>query len=437
MQEVRMILQRSLSLIAVIGFLASLSALNLGMFGLQKAAAAQLTSRSVTISSSAPGGENNGTAGTGNNGTSARHTFAFTTPTTGNIGGMLFQYCTTAIGTCTAPTGMNTETMTALNSTTGFTGTFTQDITTDANTASNINTNYPGCVNGPGGDTLGQANCLLISTGSPVSETTGARTVSFGSAGGGWVTNPTAVGNYFVRVYTFTTNTYATMVDDGTVAFSIDTTINVTAIVKETLGFSTTALNSAAGVPAETSACVALTGTGSIALGDAQGALSISQAYDKQSYFRLFSNSVNGTTVKYSGDTLKKGAQDIDPMTGAENAASTTSLVGTEQFGIAITTAPDTSGGVLDLSTTFGAAGQVALDSLYDEGAGTITNAGTAEFRFDVASLTTPTTIASSASTGGYVTCDTAAVRYLGNISPNTPAGVYTTRINYIATPTY
>lgn len=58
-----------------------------------------------------------------------------------------------------------------------------------------------------------------------------------------------------------------------------------------------------------------------------------------------------------------------------------------------------------------------------------------AQFAFDPMSDTIPAPIASESSQ--VVDCVTAKVRYIGNIAATTPAGIYTTKINYIAAPQY
>jgi len=71
----------------------------------------------------------------------------------------------------------------------------------------------------------------------------------------------------------------------------------------------------------------------------------------------------------------------------------------------------------------------------YANGAGTITSGGTALFAFDKMSDTVPAAIASENS--DVVDCVTAKMRYIANIAATTPAGIYTTKINYIAAPQY
>jgi len=71
----------------------------------------------------------------------------------------------------------------------------------------------------------------------------------------------------------------------------------------------------------------------------------------------------------------------------------------------------------------------------YGGGAGTITGGGTAEFAFDSQSDTVPAPIATESSQ--VVDCVTGKMRYIANIAATTPAGIYTTKVNYIAAPQY
>ena len=75
----------------------------------------------------------------------------------------------------------------------------------------------------------------------------------------------------------------------------------------------------------------------------------------------------------------------------------------------------------------------------YDSAAGTLDNgtggAGTAQFKFKASSSTVPEVIAQQ--NESVVSCATAKMRYVGNIGADTPAGVYTTKINYLAAPQY
>jgi hypothetical protein len=233
-------------------------------------------------------------------------------------------------------------------------------------------------------------------------------------------------------------------------------------------------------------------------LGDqsAESSLDTTHTYATHSYWRLSSNSSAGATVYYSGHTLSNTSGDeIEPI----GTTADTSAPGSEQFGLALdataVTGPDTGGtwddssygvdyrhdatyenaadnsaagltpntvnGVHDsLLTTLGAVNTPPwdytglnqsyhtpkLDPLapmdgtggttdYGSGSGTIGSSGTASFAFDKMSDTIPAAIASE--NNQVVDCVTGKMRYIANIAATTPAGIYTTKINYIAAPQY
>lgn len=417
MTAIRNFLKRSSYLtVALLSFAAWVVA-DVSLFS-QKADAAQLTARKLTISSSANGSIGVGSPGTGGNGNKAKYTFAFTIPTTGNVGSVLFQVCTTPLPgtTCTAPTGFTAANATSVATTgTGFTG-FSVD----------TSTNLTGAPYSCSGTSPGRANCIGI-TRTAASVTGGAAvTAEFGGGASDYITNPTTDNAaFFVRITTYSDNAFATPVDQGSVANSTAQQIDITAKVQETLNFSVGATTGDPGA-----GCAAISdASGALALGDpTEGTLSFQQAYDAHSYFRVSTNANGGTVVYYSGDTLKSGANSITAAGTTQPTPSTAvaSAVGTSQFGLAIDSS-DTGTGKHSFTN-------LAASAPYTAGNGTITNGGTALFAFAPSSVTTPVAIASAS---GTVTCDTGSVRYLGNISTTTPPGIYTTTITYIATPTY
>jgi len=219
-----------------------------------------------------------------------------------------------------------------------------------------------------------------------------------------------------------------------------------------------------------------------LALGDqtSESSLDTTHTYATHSYWRLSSNSSAGATVYYSGHTLSNTSGDeIAPI----GTTAKTSAPGSEQFGLAIDTTPLSGGHTFDdatlgvdystagstyenaadngktgvddsLLTDLGATNSGSWDytnlnksyhspklnpltpaAAYGGGSGTIGSSGTASFAFDKMSDTIPAAIASESSQ--VVDCVTAKMRYIGNIAATTPAGIYTTKINYIAAPQY
>lgn len=422
----------------------------------QSSAAGLLSNRYLKISSSADGTVNtdssgnnvcNGTA-QGGCGAQAKHTIGFTLPAADTVGSILIIYCDNPIlqTSCTTPTGFDASNLTnASVSVTGLAaGAFTLDTT--VTNASLVYTNYGTC-NGSGST---RTNCIFLRRTTPVAESSGANgVVAYGGLTNSYIKNPVAASNpnclggsgncpFYARVLVFsdgdTTSgnppTVANLKEAGSTAADINTQINVTAKVKEILNFSVGAGNgSVPGTsgtpPAAGATCAPINDAGQIYLGDGDNVLSTSTAYDTHSFFRVNSNTVNGTKIYYSGDTLKSGTQQIDPMGtgGPPPTTAVASAPGTKQFGLAV-----------DTTSSNNSFTSLTATAPYAGGSGTITSGGTALFAFGTASITTPIEIASS--TGG-ITCDTGDVRYIANVSTATAAGIYRTTITYIAVGTY
>lgn len=236
--------------------------------------AAQLVDRSLTLSSSEPGG-------------TATHKFDFEIPTTGNVGSIAFQYCTTASGTCTTPTDLDTTgaTLAAQTGATSFT------IENSANGTPYIT-----------------RTAASVTSGTAVSYTLGT------------ITNPSTTNTtFYVRISTYaSTDTSGSAVDAGVVASSTANQINISASVDETLVFCT----GTSGIT--TSSCSGATGT-DVDL----GSLTPSTTGTGVSQFGVSTNASSGYAVTIAGTTLTSGANTIDAL-----AAQTASTQGSEQFGL-------------------------------------------------------------------------------------------------------
>lgn len=196
--------------------------------------------------------------------------------------------------------------------------------------------------------------------------------------------------------------------------------------------------------------------------------------YSTHSYWRLSSNSSAGATVYYSGVTLSNTVDDqIDAIGAVAKAPSRAS----EQFGLALDNGTDTgpssdylvsydkerkvghlyqNGADNDVAgtdptyTTDNAGSgahpaaklaPLAPTAAYGGGTGVVntdwnggTDAVSTMFAFDENSNLIPTPLATGTEV---VNCVTGKVRYIANIAATTPAGIYTTKINYIASPKY
>lgn len=234
--------------------------------------AAQLTSRALTLGSSTPSA-------------STTHKFDFTIPASNSIGSIKFQYCTTASGTCTMPTGLSTTSAT-LSAQSGATG-FTLNNTTNGSP-------------------------YITRT---ASSSSGA--VSYTLSG---VTNPSATNTtFYVRITTYaSTDTTGGVTDSGTVAASTANQITVNASVDETLVFCT----GTSGITS--SSCAGATGN-TVNL----GSLTSTSTGSGTSQIGISTNANSGSAVTVNGSTLTSGANTIPAL-----ATQTASTQGTAQFGL-------------------------------------------------------------------------------------------------------
>lgn len=298
-----------------------------------------------------------------------------------------------------------------------------------------------------------------------------------------YITNP-GYGEFFVKINTYDTNDHANLytstvplesntniIDGGvTVANVMTDSIHIVTKVLETMSFSVGIQNpdtvdrvgavqhGRCEPMSQTSTLTGLTNN-RLNLGNpnAEYSLETGTAWDVYSYWRLSSNSSGGATVYYSGNSLANTSGDQI----ADMQSEQLSNPGTEQFGLGFVDAGlDTFAPALGETndtfqsgwavrsypfiTVLGQAAGAPYNSLaaqsastgYDEATGAI-NGGAiaAKFQFHASSNTVPRVIAQQDET--VISCATAKMRYIGNIGADTPAGVYTTKINYLAAPQY
>ena len=240
--------------------------------------AAQITSRKLTLSSSAPSAA------------STTYTFNFTVPTTGTVVKSLdVLLCTTASGTCTTFSGTTTGASlssqpTGLGAASGWTGTFS---------------------------TNGR---LQIADSSNATTPSGAVTLVFGG-----ITNPTTANtSFYARITTYSDASWTTTVDAGTVAGSTANQITVSATVPESLTFCT----GTSGITS--SSCSGATGT-SVSL----GVLTTTAAGTGTSQIGVTTNAGSGYNITVNGTTLTSGSNTIGAL-----GSPTGSSPGSAQFGI-------------------------------------------------------------------------------------------------------
>jgi hypothetical protein len=176
----------------------------------QPAQAAVLTSRSLSLSNN----RNTGTA-----------TYTFTVTTSATTGGVEFAFCTTPLvsSTCTSPTGLTVAGTSVTSSPAGFA------VSTAGNApACSIATAVaPASANTLSGS--GNSACAIRAQ-HATTVAAGATTFTVSSVG-----NPTTAGTFFVRIATYSSNTFGTFQDAGTVANSVQAATNVSFKVQEIL----------------------------------------------------------------------------------------------------------------------------------------------------------------------------------------------------------
>jgi hypothetical protein len=315
------------------------------------------------------------------------HLFGFTVPTTGNVGSIEFKYCTTAIGTCTTPTGLDTTAAT-MGSQSGASG-FTLDATTNGNGAPFIT-----------------RSAASISSGTPVA----FQLLS--------VTNPTTTNyTFYVRISTFASiDTTGSSTDTGTVAAGTATQIALDGIMPESLVFCTGGtVTTTAGVP---DCSTATSGTVSF-----NQLFSPTDTATARSQMAASTNAGAGYAISVNGTTLTSGSNTITAMSSA-----TAGVHGISQFGINLKA--NTTG---TSNPAIGSEVSPAANGTNYRGRALTGYSTVDSFKF-----VSGDNVADSASGGASGTdAQIFTASYVVNVPGSQPAGTYTTTLTYICTPTF
>lgn len=451
-----------------------------------------LTKRSLLLSSSAPGfqdtdgsgnsetnknawngGEYYAPPGSGPNGKKSGQTFSFnvstdSVATTTPLKAFSLQYCTSAAGVCQAPgdnegdhRDSDRETNAVAHplkrSDLDFVGTFTEGAgegqfqvlmngtPTTGWTMASKNVEDDGHT----GKLTGKNNFVYLTNDTGISPAFDESIeIVFKPSTSVYITNPGSKA-FFVKINSYKTDTEASLlpatnaniVDGGvTVANVMTDSIHITTKVLETMAFSVGTQNpDTQAVQHGSCDAIQVVNGNRLELGDinAEYSLETAAAHDVYSYWRLSSNSSGGATVYYSGDTLRNTVGDHI----ADMPAKAHSQPGTEQFGLAAVGATylDTiDAGTFPVNWITPTIAPLLVEAPYDNGEGDISNENSstnAQFSFKKTSQTIPEIFAQQNTQ--VVSCATSKIRYIGNIAADTPAGVYTTKINYLAAPQY
>jgi hypothetical protein len=385
------------------------------------ASAAQITSRSVTITTS------KASAAT------VQYTYGFSPATAAAIQSIGFQACTTPLGTCTSPGGTISMNAGSQVGTVGGSWTNTTGFTRDAA--------------GAGGCTA-TTNMLCIKRTQAAAESTAAKTVTWDTQ-----TNPTAVGSYFVRISLYSDTAWATGTDSGVVAYAIVSQLTINARIQEILNFcvGTTTINDATTTPGAD--CSAITGTtvdiGVLDSGSVNTSpVSTNGGSSTNGLAMVRTNAQIGAVISYfsnqdtsSGSLKVAGATctggDTTLATGVktdqcinDSATQNVLAAGTENFGMTIA---GTNCGSTSSYTCVLTSGSNKLHASGQYIGATTTSYGTST-GFAWNDTGTTTTIASSSTV---VDDEALILRFAATPSITTPTGAYTVTSTYIATVTY
>ncbi len=345
-----------------------------------RVAAAQITSRSLTLQAgvsdggSKPGGVVN-------------HLFTFTLPSVGNtnVGSIQFLYCTTAGGTCTTPTGL---------------------VTTSAAYGTHSGATFTSVVNTTNGAPYLTRTSASVTAGTTVTEQlTG-------------ITNPTTANQtFYVRISTFaSTDTSGSPTDTGTVAASTANQITLTGTMPESLIFCTGGtIGTTGGVPD----CSTAT----------SGAINFNQLFSPSdtatatSQMSASTNAASGYSITVNGPTLTAGSNTVTAMSTAG-----VGVRGTSQFGLNLmpnTTATSTP--------AVGTALTPAANGTNYKGQ-PLTGYSTA----DTFKYLSGDPVANSADGGaGPTDSQIYTTSYIVNVNGAQAVGTYTTTLTYICTATF
>jgi hypothetical protein len=262
-----------------------------------KVSAAQITIRSLTLEAGA-------TDGGSKPGGTVKHFFAFTLPTTGNVGSIKFQYCTLAAGSCTMPSNLSTTgaTLTGQTGATSFT-------MVNATNGTPYITRTAASITGPQAVTYELSNIVNPDGGDCY----------------GGTPPPSLNCTFYVRISTYaSTDTSGSLTDSGTVTASIAQQITLTGTMPESLVFCTGgSIGTTAGVPD----CGLAT----------SGAVTFNQLFSPTdtatatSQMAASTNAGSGYIITVNGVTMTSGSNTVTAMT--TNGNGDLGVRGIGQFG--------------------------------------------------------------------------------------------------------
>ncbi|MCE7936817.1 hypothetical protein DYH10_03455 [Candidatus Saccharibacteria bacterium CPR2] len=293
------------------------------------------------------------------------YTFSFDVPSTTIIKSFKAEICTTASGTCTPPSDFSALSADLNSQPSGFgdaSGWTDESLTGAMRMKNSTNSSSPGAT----------------------------QSVAFNT-----VTNPSDMAtSFFARIYTYSDDSYTTLIDGGTIVSPTGEDSVLTVNVDEVMSFCIyTGANCAAGGY-------------SVSL----GAISISTTGFGTSKMDVATNAGSGFNITVSGNTLSSASDSIIAL-----ASQTASSVGSSQFGINLVDNVNPDVGSFRTGDT-----NANPTNSYDD--------------IDLYKFVSGETIASSTQP---TNTSTFTVAYIANIASDTEAGSYSTTLTYNCSATF
>lgn len=349
--------------------------------------AALLSPRKLTLVQGADGSDTDTLPDGGSQpGGNANHLFGFTIPTTGNVGSIRFEYCTTTEGTCTAPTGLDTTAAT-FGGESGLTGFSVNNSTAGKPYVTRTAAN------------MGSAT---------------AQTIQLNN-----ITNPTTVGTFFVRISVYTDAALGgTQTDAGVVAASTAQTIVLSGTMPESLIFCT---------GGTVAANCASTTSGNIIFNQLFSPTDTAVA---TSQMAASTNAAQGYVITVNGPTLTSGSATIPAWTSPTSAGTNR---GISSWGLNLRANTTTTSAVATGADITSASNGTDLKGQPLTGYDTVD-----QFKFVSGdSIANSAYDGASNNTLGPTNSQTYTATYAVNVSGNQLAGTYTSTLTYICTPTF
>jgi hypothetical protein len=388
--------------------------------------------------------------------TGVDYQFNFTLPGATAVQGIIFAFCTTPLGACTHPAGLdNNYTLAATSATQTFSEAtaFTEYSGADSGACDDHNNGTPS-----------DSTEYCVTRSDTDAETAAAKQITITT-----ITNASSEVTVYVRITLYSDTAYSTAVHDGVVAAAMVQQLTVTGRVQERLQFCVSAIGDTDALPAAVSNCTAFTDT-TIDIGviDSSSSPSMApvnsggstQGTDDFGIAMLNTNAGGGLTLTFfaedptsvsGGDTHQLKAFRVVPtdcdaasssatdqcfQSAANAGAGTTTTAGAEWFGVYVPCV-DTTQGVTATAMTVdgdfdGFDNDTASGDADCENTDKADNGGQPNIGWN--SGTTATDIANRA---GVIDDAIVKLSFVAQAAATTPTGTYTVVSTYIATPTF